>query len=306
MILPAPIHQGDKVALVAPCSPILPERLAYAAKFVAGLGYLPEIFPSCESRLGFLAGSDELRAADLNRAFAEPEIRAVIVLRGGYGSARLAGLLNYDIIGSNPKVFTGFSDATALHALLNQRCGMVTFHAPMPAAANFPGDEFTHKALADVLTGNWRTEYSNSHTERNAGAALECLCEGHAEGLLTGGNLTIVASTAGTPYQLDCRGKILFLEDVGEYAYAIDRAILHLRDSGILSGCRGILLGTWKDCAEPSDFSLREVFLRAFGEMNIPVIAGLQCGHSVPSTAPPLGMNAEITSAPEDCRIIIK
>lgn len=306
MILPAPVRQGEKVALVAPCSPILPERLAYAAQFIGELGYVPEIYPSCTSRVGFLAGSDELRAADLNGAFAAPDIRGVVVLRGGYGSARLVDMLDYEMIRANPKIFTGFSDATALHALINQRCGMVTFHAPMPAAANFPEDGFTRQALADVLSGNWRRSFTSADTGGNAGASLECLCEGRGEGMLTGGNLTIIASTAGTPYQLSCEGKILFLEDVGEYAYAIDRAILHLRDSGILRGCRGIILGTWKDCAAPSDFSLRDVFLRAFGGMGIPVVAGLQCGHSVPSAALPLGMRVEVTSAPEDCRIIIK
>ena len=306
MIIPEPMKQGDKVALVAPCSPILPERLAYAVEFIAGLGYSPEIYPSCSSRLGFLAGCDELRAADINRAFSEPDICGIIVLRGGYGSARLANLLDYDIIKSNPKIFCGFSDATALHTLINQRCDMVTFHAPMPAAANFPEDDFTHQALADVLLGNWSKSFSSENVHNNADVPLKCLCEGSAEGLLTGGNLTIVASTAGTAYQLDCNGKILFLEDVSEYAYAIDRAILHLKDSGILSGCEGIILGTWKDCVAPSDFSLRDVFLRAFGEMNIPVIGGLQCGHSVPSTALPLGMNAAIISSPDDCRIIIK
>lgn len=300
MIIPKPLKSGDKVALVAPCSPILPERLAYAAGFIESLGYTPEIFPSCTSRLGFLAGKDRLRASDLNRAFADPEIRAVIVARGGYGGARLANLLDYDIMKANPKIFCGFSDATVLHTLINMRCGMVTFHAPMPAAANFSEDEWTRQSLANVLSGHWTGEIDN------AGVHLECLCAGSAEGILTGGNLTIIASTAGTPYQLDCEGKILFLEDVSEYAYAIDRAILHLKDSGILRGCRGIILGTWKDCACPSDYPLRDVFLRAFGEMNIPVIAGLQCGHSVPSTSLPLGMCAGIISRADECRIIIK
>ena len=159
MTLPMPLDKGDKVALVAPCSPVLPERLAF---------------------------------------------RAVVVVRGGYGGARLAELLDYDTIRANPKVFTGFSDATVLHVLINQRCSLVTFHAPMPAAANFRDDEFTHIALADALAGNWTGKYENSHPERNAGIPLECLFEGRGEGILTGGNLTIVASTAGTPYQLDC------------------------------------------------------------------------------------------------------
>ena len=305
MIIPSPLQNGDKVALIAPCAPVLPERLAFAAEFIAGLGYTPVIYPSCEARFGFLAGEDELRAGDINRAFADPEIRAVVVARGGYGGARLAELLDYDVIRENPKIFTGFSDATALHILLGQRCGLATFHAPMPAAANFREDAFTHQALADALCGNWYGLYDNSHPERNAGVPLECVFEGRAEGLLAGGNLTIVASTAGTPYQLDCRGKILFLEDVGEYAYAIDRSILHMKHSGIFEGCRGVIVGTWLDCKAPSDMPISLTLRHALESLHIPVIAGFQCGHSVPSVFLPLGQHAVITAAPEECSIRI-
>lgn len=303
MLIPAPLRPGDKAALVAPCSPVLPERLTYAADFIASLGYTPEVYPSCTSREGFLAGSDALRAADFNRAFADQSVRAVVVVRGGYGGARLAGLLDYDIIKSNPKLFCGFSDATVLHWLLNSRCGLATFHAPMPGAANFPDDAFTRQSLADVLAGKWVRQPDN------AGASLECLFEGSAEGELVGGNLTVLASTAGTPYRFSCdggEGKILFLEDVSEYAYAIDRSLLHLKDSGMLRGCRGVLLGTWKDCAAPSDMPLREVFRRAFAPLGIPVIAGLQCGHSVPSMALPLGMTVCMEARADGCRIVIK
>ncbi|MBQ9902189.1 MAG: LD-carboxypeptidase [Clostridia bacterium] len=305
LTIPSPLQPGDKVALIAPCSPVLPERLAFAAEFIAGLGYLPEIFPSCRSRLGFLAGADELRARDINRAFADPEIRAVVVVRGGYGGARLADWLDYDMIKANPKIFTGFSDATVLHILINQRCGMATFHAPMPAAANFREDEFTHDALADALAGRWNAVYDNSHTDRNAGVPLECVFEGRGEGRLVGGNLTMIASTAGTPYKLDCRDSILFLEDVGEYAYAIDRSVLHMKHSGILEGCRGVILGTWLDCQAPSGMPVSLTLRNALESLGIPVISGIQCGHSVPSTFLPLGMNAEIIVSPWECSITI-
>ena len=306
MTIPTPLHPGDKVALIAPCAPVLPERLAFAAEFIAGLGYQPEIFPSCHARLGFLAGDDELRAGDVNHAFADPSVRAIVVARGGYGGARLAEWLDYDTVKANPKIFTGFSDATALHILMQQRCGLATFHAPMPAAANFREDEFTHRALADVLCGNWYGVYDNSRAGRNAGVPLECVSEGRGEGLLVGGNLTIIASTAGTPYQLDCRDRILFLEDVGEYAYAIDRSILHMKHSGILEGCRGIILGTWMDCQAPSDMPISLTLRNALASLGIPVISGFQCGHSVPSAFLPLGQRAEVVSTPEECILRIE
>lgn len=297
MLLPAPLRPGDRVALIAPCSPVRPERLAYAAEFIAGLGYTPEIYPSCHARDGFLAGDDALRADDLNRAFADASVRAVVVARGGYGGARLTDRLDYEAIRRNPKIFTGFSDATVLHWLIGSRCGLVTFHAPMPAAANFPDDAYTRRALADVLAGRWRI------APDNAGAPLGCLCPGSAEGRLVGGNLTVLASTAGTPYRFGCQDCVLFLEDVGEYAYAIDRSLRQLLDSGMLQGCRGVLLGTWKDCAAPSDMPLREVFRRAFAPLGIPVISGLLCGHSVPSMALPLGLRVRMESSAAGCRV---
>lgn len=305
LTIPAPLCRGDKVALVAPCAPVLPERLAFAAGFMESLGYTPVIYPSCRARLGFLAGDDALRAGDVNHAFADPAIRAVVVVRGGYGGARLADWLDYDTIKANPKIFTGFSDATVLHALINQRCGLVTFHAPMPAAANFREDAFTHEALAAALRGDWYGTYDNLHTEKNAGVPLKCVFEGRGEGILTGGNLTIVASTAGTPYQLDCRDKILFLEDVSEYAYAIDRSILHMCHSGIFEGCTGVILGTWQDCAAPSDMSIDLTLRNALAPLRLPVISGFRCGHSVPSTFLPLGIRAEMTASQDGSSIRI-
>ena len=141
--------------------------------------------------------------------------------------------------------------------------------------------------------------------ERNAGIPLKCVYEGRGEGILTGGNLTMIASTAGTPYQLDCRGKILFLEDVGEYAYAIDRSILHMKHSGILEGCRGVIIGTWLDCKAPSDMPIGLTLRNALESLQIPVIAGFQCGHSVPSVFLPLGQRAVINAAREECSIRI-
>lgn len=298
MIIPRPLSSGDKVAIVAPCSPVKAELIHPAAEFIESLDYVPELFPSCFCECGYLSGDDQRRSADINAAFSDPEIRGIIAIRGGYGGARLANYLNCDIIRANPKVFCGFSDVTVLHIMLNKFCDLVTFHTPMPANAAMCGDEFSRKCLADVLRGNYPRKLTNCSGD------IECICGGTAEGILTGGNLTVIASTIGTPYEIEADGRILFLEDVGEEAYAIDRCLVHLRDSGILGRCRGIILGTWQDCT-PAD-ELRDLFDEILKPLNIPVVYGLQCGHSVPSMSIPLGMTAEIRARTDKCEIYLK
>lgn len=303
MIIPRPLNSGDKIAITAPCSPVNSEFIQPAADFIKSLGYIPELFPSCFCERGYLAGDDRRRAADINNAFADPNIMGIMAIRGGYGGARLAKYLNYDIIRANPKVFCGFSDVTVLHIMLNKFCNLSTFHTPMPANAAMCDDEFSHRCLADILRGNYPSELVNASCE------LKCLCEGNSEGILTGGNLTVITSTIGTPYEIETRDRILFLEDVRENAYAIDRCLIHLRDSGKLDCCRGIILGTWQDCEPPRNspnFALIDVFKEIFKPLNIPVIGNLQCGHSVPSMSIPLGFVAEIYAYADGCRIFIK
>ena len=297
MTIPTGLNFGDKVALIAPCSPVNTEQLQPAADFIEKLGYIPELYSSCLCRRGYLAGDDVLRADDINRAFADPEIKAVMAIRGGYGGARLANYINYDIIKANPKIFCGFSDVTVLHAMINKFCGLATFHTPMPAIPEMRADKFSCECLANILYGNYPSEL------RNASECMECLCAGCAEGILTGGNLTVIVSTIGTPYEIEMKGRILFLEDVGEKAYALDRSLVHLRDSGLLEQCAGIILGTWQDCDAPQNMELDWIFRELFEPLGIPVIKNVQCGHSVPSLSIPLGFRAKIVSQPENCGV---
>ena len=298
MIIPRPLTAGDKVAIVAPCSPVKAELIAPAAKFIESLGYVPELFPSCFRERGYLAGDDCRRASDINQAFADPKIRGIIAIRGGYGGARLANYLNYDIIRANPKAFCGFSDVTVLHIMLNKFCNLVTFHTPMPSNALMCGDDFSRQCFADILRGDYPQKLINCSGD------IECICGGRAEGILTGGNLTVICSTVGTPYEIEAHGRILFLEDVGEEAYAVDRCLIHLRDSGILDRFRGIILGTWQNCM-PCD-ELQALFDEILKPLNIPVLRGLQCGHSTPSISIPLGMTAEIRAQANKCEVYLK
>lgn len=297
MIIPHPLNRGDRVAILAPCSPVKPEFIQPAAGFIESLGYIPVLYKSCFCRHAYLAGEDSRRADDINQAFAATDIRAIIAIRGGYGGARLAKYLDYDIIRVNPKIFCGFSDVTVLHIMLNKFCDLATFHTPMPADAEMCSDEFTAGCLSAILSGNY------PHKLVNATCLFRCVHKGYARGKITGGNLTVIASTVGTPYEIETDGRILFLEDVGECAYAVDRYLLQLRDSGLLQKCRGIILGTWQDCG--ADNELEQVFAEIFAPLNIPIIANLQCGHSVPSISIPMGFTAEIYAHEHECKILI-
>lgn len=291
MMIPAPLQAGDRVALVAPCSPVDPAQMQPAAAWLSEMGYEPVIYPSCRRRENYLAGDDASRAADLHAAFADPCIKAVIAMRGGYGGARLAECLDYDLIRRHPKLFCGFSDVTVLHGLLQERCGLMTFHTPMPSLPAMREDAFTAAHFAATLRGEYPTVFSDR--EESGVPPLTCLCPGRAKGILTGGNLTVIAAATGTPYQWKTEGRILFLEDVGERAYAVDRMLRQLRDSGQLAGCAGILLGNWQDCGGARERPLADIFMEYFAPLGIPVLADLPCGHGVPSLSLPLG--AEVT-----------
>lgn len=292
MLYPKPLKPHDKIALLAPCSPVDRSQIEPSIELIKSFGYEPCVYPSCFAKGEYLAGDDKSRANDINSAFANPCIKAIIAMRGGYGGARLANHLNYDIIRANPKIFCGFSDVTVLHSLINQRCQLVTFHTPMPASASFRKDLLSMGGLRDILRGCWHKEYSSG---------LSCISEGTACGTLTGGNLTVIASTVGTPYQLDTCGKIIFLEDVGEEAYRIDRCLLQMRDGGLFNKCRGIILGTWQDCT--SEENVADILRKILRNKKIPIIGGMKCGHSVPSLSLPLGVPVIIQSGRDKCFI---
>ena len=284
--LPPPLRRGDTVALLAPASPGTPERWRAGQRALEHLGY--QVVPG--DRLppesgGFAAGSARARAEQLNRAFSDPEIRGIWCLRGGYTAAQLLPLLDYGAIARHPKVFVGYSDITCLHTALNHRCGFVTYHGPMAASdlAEQPHPETT-ASLCAALAGERRFYNPESGT-------LRCLRPGTAEGLLTGGNLTLVASRLGTPWALEPEGKLLFLEDVGEPVPVLERLLTQLRDAGVFREAAGVLLGTFTDCKNRfwPEYGPMELCRDFFRDYPKPVLAGLCCGHCRPTGTLPLG-----------------
>lgn len=293
MITPNPLYPGARVALVCASSAVPPERLAPAVESVKALGLEPVLYPSCyfDNRHGYFAAADARRAKDLQDAFDDDTIVGVLCVRGGYGAHRVLPLLDLDAIARTPKYFSGYSDVTALHTAFQQNCGFVTYHTIMPTTEYYqPIDgysmDYLRRALFATLTGP---------LENPPGQPMRTLRGGSAAGVLCGGNLSLLAASLGTPWEVDTRGKILFLEDIGEKTYRVDGMLTQLRNAGKFDDCAGILLGAWTDCV-PEDpdktLTLDEIFQELILPAGKPVLADLACGHVLPTLALPLGAQA--------------
>lgn len=283
------LKNGDKIGLTAPASPVDKEQLDEAVSLIKKLGFQVEIGLTCyENYGGYLAGPAKLRACELNWMFSNPEIAAIICLRGGYGSLQILPFLNYGLIARNPKWFIGYSDITALHIALQQRSNLATIHGPMPASDLISADEFTIKSLLNIVTGTPLGQIVNPD-----GEGIACLVPGFAQGLLTGGNLSVLVSTLGTPFEIDTCGKILFLEDVGEEPYKVDRMLTQLALACKLSDAAGIVLGTWKDCQSKKDgFEIGDLFNKIIAPLGKPTITNVRAGHCSPMLTLPFGVRA--------------
>lgn len=295
MLTPNSLYPGARVALLCASSAVPENRLEPAVEAVKAMGLEPVIYPSCyyANRHGYFAADDAQRAKDIQDAFSDSSIQGILCIRGGYGAGRLLPLLNRSEIAKHPKPLYGYSDVTALHIALNQQCGMVTYHTTMPSTEWYAEqDEFTMDYLRRALFGTLVGELPMGDT-------AETLHGGSAEGILCGGNLSLVCDSLGTPWEIDTRGKILFLEDVGERTYRIDAMLTQLRNAGKLNDCAGILLGYWTDCnPEYPDRTLLipEILEELILPAGKPTLSGLPCGHSLPTMALPLGATVKMNA----------
>ncbi len=296
MIAPKPLFPGARVALLAPASAVPEARLQPALDYVRGLGLEPVVYPSCyfSNRDGYFAAADAQRAADINDAFADPAIDGIWCIRGGYGGHRILPLLDLEMIRSNPKWFGGYSDVTALHTCFNQTCGFETYHCTMPST-EFEQDEFTAAWLHKTLFGSLEGKVTNPE-----GQSMATLVPGKVTGQLCGGNLSLLAASLGTPWEIDTKGKILFLEDIGEKTYRVDSMLTQLRNAGKFEDCAGIILGAWTDC--PPEYPektllLPEIFQQLIAPAGKPTVTDLACGHVLPTVALPLGRKCTLDAS---------
>lgn len=298
IIKPPRLKKGDTIALVAPASGVESEEFEKALQNLAGLGFKTKVGENARNRSGFLAGTDRERLADLHQAFADKEVKAIWCVRGGYGASRLLPDLDFGLIKKNPKILIGYSDITALHTAIHQRTGLVTFHGPT-GAATF--SDYTKNHVINALS-NPSAPYQIALSPDNVAKEsnlfkTETITSGKCRGRLIGGNLSLLSALAGTPFGLqNTKGKILFVEDVGEQPYRIDRMLTQLRQSVDLRQLAGIALGVFEGCNPKSEGSqsLIDVCRDRLGDLKIPVIYGLSFGHIRDQFTLPVGIEAEL------------
>lgn len=279
------LQSGQTIGVIAPAGPAPAEALKQAPVVLEAMGFGVKMFPGCQARSGFLAGDDDCRLDDLHAAFADPEVKAILCLRGGYGSGRLLDRIDWPMIEAHAKPLIGYSDITALHAQLSNR-GIPSFHGPMLTSDLIgESDPLTRSAL-DAL----RNGLPSGMCLAPALGRAPLRIGGQTTGKLVGGNLSLLASLMGTPYALDVRDAILFLEDVSEAPYRVDRLLMQLRLGGVLEQARGFLLGSFTGSSEPADDVLREYLL----PLKKPVLGGWPAGHGRPNTLLPLGIQARL------------
>lgn len=302
LIRPKALKAGDTVGLITPATYVPdPDRLAKAKRTLDYFGLRMKMGKNAGRRLTDYTSSIDERLDDLHAMFRDPSVSAVFAIRGGYGSPHLLDRIDYDLIGRNPKIFLGYSDITAMHMAINKHSRLVTFHGPMPLATfTTYTQQYFRSALFETTPIGKVTNPPESNTLRPA-HPLRTIRAGTATGTLTGGNLTLISATLGTPYEIETRGRILFLEDIDEEPYSIDRMLTHLRLAGKFDGVAGVIFGECVNCKprdyQPStvyDYSLGEVLDNILSRLKVPVLAGLTIGHTDDQLTLPLGIAATL------------
>ena len=295
-ILPKRLRSRDTVALISPGSPPGdPMAIDRAVDAIRETGFKVKLGRHARRRRGYLAGTDRDRADDVMRMFGDPTVRAIFCIRGGYGSARLLPLLDYRVIRRNPKIFLGYSDITSLHCALLVKSNLLTFHGPM-AVSDFIQPNFSFAARKRLLRILTEPDARGGIVKGFALRGLSILRRGIASGQLIGGNLSVLCTTIGTPYEPPFRGRILFLEEVEEKPYRVDRMLTHLLNAGLLQQVAGVAIGLCSTCVDPTAKaaneyrqSLDDVFRDRLLPLGVPVVTGLPFGHVPMNATLPFG-----------------
>ncbi len=297
---PIRLAPGDTIGLISPSGPTTPsggttpETVELARRKLHGVGFRTVLAPHALDVRGYLAGTDADRIADLHAMFADPKVGGILCIRGGYGAHRLLDALDYGLIRKNPKVFIGYSDVTALHLAFHTQADFVTFHGPMAGAISQPD---LHDFLG-LVRAVARPEPLGALVNPPGAPRIETLVAGVAEGQLIGGNAALLTALMGTPYQPEFAGRILFLEDLGDHIYRLDRKLAHLRLAGVLRQVAGIVIGECRYVSEPPPaLSLREILEDLVVPAGKPAIYGLACGHGTYHLTLPIGVRARLDAA---------
>ena len=299
IIKPEKLKRGDVIGIISPSSPVSDiAKLDAGVSYFEKRGYRVKVGLNAMKERGYLAGTDRERLEDVHSMFLDKEVRLIICLRGGYGASRLLDKIDYNIIKNHPKIFCGYSDITVLQNAFFHKTGLVTFAGPM-AGVDFYKDisEFTEENFWNTLTSNEPIKLNYPEGER-----LSSYRSGIAEGRLIGGNLSLFSSLIGTMYLPEPEDKILFLEEIGEVPYRIDRMLNQLKLSGYLGKIKGVILGSFTDCIETDahrkSLDLREVMEDYFiKDFHVPVVYNLNHGHINNNLTIPIGVNVRINGS---------
>jgi muramoyltetrapeptide carboxypeptidase len=300
--LPKSLKKGDTIGIIAPAGILTEKRVEQAIEEVERLGYRVKLGKNILKTYGYLAGTDQERLDDLHEMFADKSVSMIWCGRGGYGCTRLLDSIDYKLIKSNPKIFMGYSDITALHNAFYQCADLITFHGPIAASKH---NAFSEKLIFDLIDRNSldgaqiladlpNQEFPADHHH------LEVLVSGVAEGIFVGGNLSLVAAMMGTKYEINLKDKILFLEDIDEEPYSIDRMLTQVIGSKHYKDLAGIMLGQFSACVAKNpenSLTTKEVISDRLAKSKFPVVAGLPFGHVPHNMTIPIGAKGVINTA---------
>lgn len=306
-ILPPRLKKGDLIGLVTPGSPVTEEQLQEAVEKLEELGFSVYYRDTVRSQYGYFAGPDQERASELMHMFMNPEVRGIWSVRGGYGSIRILNLLDFEQIRMHPKVFIGYSDITALLTSVYERTGLVTFHGPMGVSEFNP---FTLDSLMEVVmdpSRRYRYPYEREDdTDGNPEFDLYTIRDGRAEGALIGGNISVLDSMIGSRFEPDFSGKIVYLEEVDEKTYRVDKMLFHLLEATNLKEAAGMALGVFGACDvndEPR-LTLQQAIGDLLDPLQIPVSYGLSFGHINRMITLPNGIRARLNAGKNSLRLL--
>jgi len=293
MVYPKKLEKGMTVGLVCCSSPISEERVAQCVETIKAMGYNVKMADNLTTNYGgLMADTGKVRGEWVNKMFADPEVDAIFCVRGGDGSSRAMEYVDLEIVKNNPKIFVGYSDITNMHLAFNQKCDLVTFHGPMVSSNMVDGfDEETKESFFTAINAEADFEFKNP-----AASEIKVLKEGKASGQLIGGNLSLLSASIGTPYEMDTKGKIVFIEEVCEPMAKIEKWGFHLRNAGKFKDCAGVILGQFTKITNDSCPEYDEI--RNFADIlegyDIPVMYNIESGHGSQIMTLPFGAVCEM------------
>ena len=304
-IKPKKLQKGDLIGIISPASSVDdPSRIERGVQYIEKMGYTVMVGKNVGKYNGYLAGTDQERLDDLHSMFSNKKVKAVFCLRGGYGAARLVDKIDYKLVGNNPKIFTGYSDISALQLAMFYKTGLITFAGPMVGVDFYDEvSSFTEEMFWTLLTSSKKFGRVGNPDDEH----FLSLNSGASNGRIIGGNLSVISGLIGTGYFPDLKDKILLIEEIGEMPYKIDRMFNHMRLSGMFKGMKGVVIGSFRDCHEHDPnkrtLTLGEVITDYLSPLKKPVVYNFRHGHLRDNITIPLGVSIKINASKKSVEI---